>query len=117
MITETPAKPETCPACRRYTVAGLEQLAIQSRSRPIYGTDLTRPLSALVADIRSQLVKSRGQLSDIAYGFTGWRDDLANVEGLLTCGLIALHHTMERMKEHERLYAEQKNKPETADTP
>jgi hypothetical protein len=102
-------RPESCPTCNRYTTAGLQQLAIQCRSRPIYGTDLTRPLSALIADIRSQMVESRGQLGDIGSGFTGWREDLANVEGLLTCGLVALHHTMERMKEHERLYAEQLN--------
>lgn len=37
-------------------------------------------------------------------GFTGWRDRVKDVEGLLTCGLIALHNTMEEMREHETRY-------------
>lgn len=95
-------KPETCPTCKRYTLEGQQQLAVEFRSRPIYGTDMTKPLSELIADIRSQLTQARGQLNDISMGFTGWRDRIKNVEGLLTCGLIALHYTREEMLKHEK---------------
>lgn len=103
--------PECCPTCRRYTITGQQQLAVQFRSRPIYGTDLTKPLSVLIGDIRSQIVKARGQLNDIGMGFTGWREHLESVEGLLTCGLVSLHHTMKQMQEHEKLYLEPETKP------
>lgn len=95
---------ETCPTCRRYTMKGREQLAVQSRSRPIYGTDLTKPLSEVVESIRHDLAKARGQISDISFGFTGWAEHLACVEGLLTCGLMALHKIKEDMREHEAKY-------------
>lgn len=95
-------KPETCPTCKRYTIMGQQQLAVHFRSRPVYGTDMSRPLSELIANIRSQIVQARGQLNDISMGFTGWRERLQDVEGLLTCGLIALHHTREEMLKHEK---------------
>lgn len=97
-------KPETCSACGRYTSRGQEQLALEFRGRPISGIDLTRPLSELIKEIRSDIVAARGKLNDIGMGFTGWRERIASVEGLLTCGLMALHHTMEEMREHERKY-------------
>jgi hypothetical protein len=97
-------KPETCTGCGRYTERGRQQLAIQFRAKPLSGIDLTRPLSKLVEDIRSDLATARSKLNDIGMGFTGWRDRLESVEGLLTCGLVALHHTMEEMREHERRF-------------
>lgn len=99
-------KPECCPTCNRYTSRGQEQLAVEYRSRPIFETDLSRPLSYVIADIRGQLVKARGQLSDIGSGFTGWKDRVDNVEGLLTCGLVVLWNVQEEMKNHERMYPE-----------
>lgn len=101
---KTLEKPETCPTCNRYTTRGREQLAFEHRARPLSGIDLTKPLSELIAGIRSDLVAARGKLQDIGMGFTGWRERVEMVEGLLTCGLMALHHTMEEMREHERKY-------------
>lgn len=95
---------ESCPECGRYTTRGQEQLAREFRKRPISGIDLTKPLSELVESIRSEIANSRGKLNDISMGFTGWREHLASIEGLLTCGLVSLHHVKERMQEHERLY-------------
>jgi len=97
-------KPESCPTCNRYTERGRQQLAVQNRSRPIYGTNLSLPLSELVSDIRSQLVRARGQLGDIGSGFPGWKEHVESVEGLLTCGLVSLHRVKEEMEEHERRY-------------
>jgi hypothetical protein len=97
-------KPECCPTCNRYTSHGQQQLAVQNRSRPIYGTDFTQPLSKIIEGVRNQLAQARGQLSDIGSGFTGWRDRVENVEGLLTCGLIALHGVKTEMEDHERRY-------------
>jgi hypothetical protein len=89
--TQMAEKPESCPTCNRYTERGRQQLAVQNRSRPIYGTDFSRPLSEIVGDIRSQLARARGQLSDIGSSFTGWKEHIESVEGLLTCGLVALY--------------------------
>lgn len=98
-------KPETCAACGRWTERGKWQMAEQYKANPLSGIDLTKPLSELVSGLRSDLVGVRSKLDDIGMAFSGWSDRLKNVEGLLTCGLIALHHTMEEMREHEKLYA------------
>ncbi|HMI56395.1 MAG TPA: hypothetical protein VK494_09420 [Gemmatimonadaceae bacterium] len=63
---------------------------------------MSKPLSELIADIRSQIVHARGQLNDIGMGFTGWHERLQNVEGLLTCGLMALYSTQQEMLKHEK---------------
>lgn len=102
MSADTCQKPESCPTCGRYTSRGQEQLALQHRARPLSGIDLTKPLSELVQGIRSDITAARAKLNDIGMGFTGWREHLASVEGLLTCGLVTLHYTMEEMREHER---------------
>lgn len=75
---------------------------------PIYGTDFSKPLSALVEGLRNQIVRTRGQLSDISFRYPGWGEELKNVEGLLTCGLVALYRTMTEMQklEAERAKAE-----------
>lgn len=99
-------KPECCESCGRYTENGRQQLALKHRANPLSGIDLTKPLSGLIEGIRSDLVKSRSQLDDIGMGFTGWHDSLKNVQGLLTCGLVALHSTMEEMRESESKFSD-----------
>lgn len=59
------------------------------RGKPLYGTDITRPLPELIESIRAQIVQTRGQLDDISYHI-GWKETLDNVTGLLTCGLVTL---------------------------
>jgi hypothetical protein len=68
---------ETCPGCGRF---------------------FSKPLSVLVEGLRNDITKIRGQLSDISYAYPGWGEHLKCVEGLLTCGLIALYETREEMK-------------------
>lgn len=67
---------------------------------PIYGTDLSKPTSACIEDVRRKINETRGMLSDIYRG-KGWKDRLVHVEGLLTCGLVALHDSMKEIYEHE----------------
>ena len=67
---------------------------------PIYKTDLTKPTSACIGALRSKIAEARGQLGDIMRG-KGWEDRLIHVEGLLTCGLVALHNSMTEIYEHE----------------
>ncbi|MEY9676052.1 hypothetical protein ABIE93_005986 [Bradyrhizobium elkanii] len=95
-------KPETCPACQRYTITGLQQLSLQHRARPLTGIDLTRPLEFVLADIRREMVAVRSKLNDVSSGFTGWAQQVREIEGLLTCGLIAMHHLQEQAKEHRQ---------------
>jgi hypothetical protein len=97
-------EPETFPACGRYTETGRQQLAVENRSRPIYGTDLSQPLSKVIEKIRSDIVKARGQLGDVSAGYTGWAEHLAPIEGLLTCGLSALFNVREQMRGHEKAH-------------
>lgn len=70
---------------------------------PIFGTDLLRPLSVVIEDFRSQLARIRGGLTDVVRAF-GYKDRIEHIEGLLTCGLIALHATAEELRkwEHNR---------------
>jgi hypothetical protein len=93
---------DTCPSCGKWTTEGQERW--RKSLKPISGIDLSQPLSKLIEDVWSQLVRSRGELSDIGFRFSGWTEQLKQVEGLLTCGLISLHHVMEQMREHEAKY-------------
>lgn len=102
MTEQTKSRPETCPCCGHFTTRGREQRALEYRKRPLSGIDLSKPLSDLIQGIRMDIAAARGKLDDIGMGFTGWRDRLECVQGLLTCGLVALHNTREEMLEHEK---------------
>ena len=95
-------RPETCPTCNRWTQRGLQQL--RERSKPLYGTDLSKPISELIEGVRSQLVQSRGQLSDIGHRYSGWEERVKDIEGLLTCGLVALHRIKQEALECEKRF-------------
>lgn len=69
---------------------------------PIYLDGFNKPLSEIVQDIRSDLATARGKLADIGDAFPLWRGRLEDAEGLLTCGVIALHRYMEEMREYEK---------------
>lgn len=84
---------EHCPTCRRMTDSGKQKY--HEQHKPIYGTDLSKPISELIEDVRKQLIQARGQLWDIGFRYTGWTERLAAVQGLLTCGLVTLHHDKE----------------------
>jgi len=97
---------DTCSACGHWTDIGKQRLAERSKAHPIYGTDLSRPLSEVVSGIRSAMSKIRGQISDIYFAYPAWKDELDDVEGLLTCGISTLYATVERMKAVEIRKAE-----------
>lgn len=60
------------------------------RKNPIFGTNMTKPVSVLTEDIRNKLVEARNIISDIKHGF-GWKDRFDDVEGLINCGLSTLY--------------------------
>ncbi len=71
------------------------------RQHPTYGTDFSKPLSVLVEDIRNKMDGVRGLIHDIQYGYPGWRERVDHVEGLLTCGLVALYSSKEEIVKFE----------------
>lgn len=95
---------EVCSCCGRFTREGMDARREYYKQHPIYGTDLSRPLSEVIESARNDIVRVRGKLSDVGFAFSGWADRLKSVEGLLTCGLVALYETVREMKEHEAKY-------------
>lgn len=73
------------------------------RGRPIYGTDISRPLPALIEDLRDQLVKTRGQISDIQH-FKGFKDMLETAAQTLTCTIAYLAYVREEVDKAEARY-------------
>ena len=71
------------------------------RQNPIYGTDLNRPMSEVIKDLRHRMTVLRGQINDFQFGFPGWRGHTEPVEGLLTCGIVALYAALEEIQKFE----------------
>jgi hypothetical protein len=111
------AHAETCPTCRRFTETGRQQMAMHDRAHPLTpGLDLSRPLEIVFADIRREIVAVRSKLFDVRMGFTSWAEQVQNIEGLLTCGLIAMHHLQEQAKEHRQLWESRDKAEPLSDT-
>ena len=68
------------------------------RQHPIFGTDFTKSPDELIEGIRQELDILRGHLGDIGYGYSGFKQQLDEVQGLLTCGISYLYHIREDMK-------------------
>ena len=73
----------------------------QYRKNPIFGADFSNGLPALIESIRREIVNARGHIKDITYGYPQWKERVQHVEGLLTCGLIALAYAKDEIIEHE----------------
>lgn len=71
------------------------------RTSPIFGTDFNKPLSAIIEVVRNEICKARNTINDIQHGYPGWKERVDHVEGLLTCGLVALHTSKEEIFQHE----------------
>ena len=71
------------------------------RKKPIYGTDFSKELSQIIEMIRGQMVQSRGHISDIEFGYPGWKERVEHVGGLLTCGIIALAYAKDEITKFE----------------
>lgn len=91
---------DCCDGCGRWTAEGEREW--RANLKPIYGTDFTKPLSETIEELRNQITKVRGQLSDIGFRHPGWGERVACIEGLMTCGLIALHGVREEMLASEK---------------
>lgn len=92
----------SCPTCGLQTYKDREEMAERHRLNPIYKTDLSKPLSEVVEEIRTRIAAIRGSIGDISRGFPGWQQRAESVDGLLTCGLVALYDMAERMRKLER---------------
>jgi hypothetical protein len=71
------------------------------RQHPIYGTDLNRPMSEVIAEIRGNMIRLRGQIYDFQFGFPAWKARTEPVEGLLTCGIVTLYQALQEIEAFE----------------
>lgn len=71
------------------------------KMKPIFGTDVSKPVSELLTGLRNDLTRIRGQLSDIGFYNPGWDERLKPVEGLLTCGLVTMFYEIEEAQKSE----------------
>lgn len=96
--------PRHCGECYRDGYSYLDRMKVEnlSRQNPIWGTDFSKNLSEIIAGLRNDIVQVRGQLNDIGAAYSGWRERVKDIEGLLTCGLIAMYEVMEEMKVWEK---------------
>lgn len=99
---------DKCDSCGHWTDEGKRKW--RESLKPIYDTDMSKPLPDLVQDWRNMLTQIRGQISDVSFKYPGWGEHLDCVRGLLTCGLISLSHVRDTMIEAKR--AEQRRKAE-----
>jgi hypothetical protein len=76
--------------------------------KPIFGTDVTKPIPVLIEEVRQDLAKLRGKLGDI--GNIGWKDRFEPVIGLLTCGISNLHTVKEEITKTESQWRQEKEK-------
>lgn len=100
---------ERCEACGKETDESRRKW--RESMKPIYGTDLSKPLPDLVQEFRNTITQLRGEISDISFRYPGWGEHLACVKGLLTCGLISLSHVRDTMIEAKQ--AELRRKAES----
>jgi hypothetical protein len=78
-----------------------QKRAERYRQNPIYGTDLNRPMSEVINDIRNRMTVLRGQIGDFQSGFPGWRERMQPVEGLLTFGIVVLYNVLQELEKFE----------------
>lgn len=73
------------------------------RKRPIFFTpeDMKRSKEELIEEIRRDLGRLRGKLSDIYHAF-GWKDRLDAPEHGITLVIMALHYAVEEMRKVAR---------------
>lgn len=102
---------DRCGECGKWTAEG--EAAWRARVKPIFGTDLSRPISVILEGFRDDLTRVRGQLSDLGFAFPGWDERLECVEGLLTCGLISLAYVADEARAVETQRAQQEHERKT----
>jgi len=100
---------DRCPKCNKLTESGLRQTAEYAKEHPIWDTDMTKPLPELIEEIRRSIAYLRGNLYDIGRAYPMWDQQLEDVRGLLTCGLVTLNRTRKEMTDHEKRKQEREN--------
>jgi len=76
--------------------------------KPIYFENMETinlPLYELMKELRNDVAKVRGKLSDIRHIY-GWEDRIQHLEGGLTCMLVAMHGIELEWKEFEERHGE-----------
>lgn len=69
----------------------------------IYGTNIDRPMSAIIKDWRHRLTLIRGEMHDVIYSL-GNQEPLESLQGYLTTGIIAFFYEIEKAEEYEKQY-------------
>jgi hypothetical protein len=87
----------------------------KERRNPIFykdASEMDKPLSELMEELRSDVANVRGKLWDIKQSF-GWNDRIEHIEGGLSCILMAMFATMEEWQafEKKRAAKPQPNEP------
>lgn len=72
------------------------------RWHPIFSTDLSKGPDQAIEKIRMLMSEARGELFDMGQSYAGFRQELKDVEGLLTCGISTLYHTLVKMQEFKK---------------
>lgn len=73
------------------------------KSKPIFydsAEEFDKPVSELIGQLRTDLVKVRGKLHDIGFEH-GFKDKIEHLEGGLTCIISAMYNTVKDFKEWE----------------
>lgn len=91
-----------CPTCRKETAEGSKNSAERYKENPIYGTNLNRQPSEIVNELRDRMTTLRGGIQDFQFGYPQWKERTQHVEGLLTCGIVALAYTLDELQKFEQ---------------
>lgn len=63
--------------------------------------EMDKPLSVLMNELRTEIANVRGKLHDIKFHY-GWGDRIEDLEGGLTCMIVAMANIQEEWKEFEK---------------
>lgn len=63
--------------------------------------EMEKPMSELMEELRLDISRIRGKLSDIKRSY-GWADRIDHLEGGLTCMLVAMYDIMEEWRDFEK---------------
>lgn len=101
---------EHCDKCGEFTRKGRreweDECAQRAREHPIFETDMTLKKSEVIKLARQKIYEARGILDDFAAAYPGWKGRVDHVNGLATCGLVALYATIQELEQHERKWEE-----------
>jgi hypothetical protein len=95
-----------CETCGKETEIGRAQRREYNKKHPIYGTDFSKPTSVLISEIRSELGRTRGKLSDLIFGLD-IEDRFQPADGGITCLISYLYNVENEFRELEKKQREE----------